>query len=49
LADVTNRSIFRSGRFSLAVLASAEIFFSDGVIEAASPLPVFSGVRLAGA
>ena len=49
LAGVTKRSAFRSEKFSLARVASSETFFSVGVIEAASPLPNFSGVRLAGA
>jgi len=39
LADVTKRCVLRSGKFSLAVFASAETFFNVGVIEAASPLP----------
>ena len=40
LAAVTKRSILKLGKFSLAVFASAEIFLSVGVIEAASPLPI---------
>jgi hypothetical protein len=49
LADVTKSSVFKSGKFSFAVFASAEIFFSVGVMEAASPLPIFSALRLEGA
>ena len=49
LAAVTKRSISSLGNFSLAVCASAEIFVSFAVIDAASPLSIFSDVRLAGA
>jgi len=49
LAGVTKRRVPRSGKFFLAVAASSEIFFSVGVMEAASPLPILSGVRPAGA